>query len=151
MLLEIVLFGLDRPGSPPLLRPERIEEPRTEIRLRDGQQVTTVIELLSPWNKRKGGNGRSEYLAKRDSLLASSVHLVELDLLRGGATMPMARTLPQADHYVIVILVRLTPNTETVDGGRWVAAGEGVGLMPSRPGPPRKCMSSFIMNLPKVS
>jgi len=64
-----------------------------EIRDCDNRQLVTVLELLSPSNKRPGPD-REQYLAKRQQLLASSVHLVELDLLRvvrayDGAFTPM--------------------------------------------------------------
>lgn len=45
-------------------------------------ELVTAIELLSPYNKR--GEGLAEYRRKRSSLLTSNVHLVEIDLLRGG-------------------------------------------------------------------
>jgi hypothetical protein len=54
-----------------------------EIRDRGNRQLVTVLELPSPSNKRPGPD-REQYLAKRQQLLTSSVHLVELDLLRGG-------------------------------------------------------------------
>ena len=60
-----------------------------EIRDRQGRQLVTVVELLSPTNKRAGSH-RSQYLLNRLNLLNSSVHLVEIDLLRGGLPMPLA-------------------------------------------------------------
>lgn len=55
-----------------------------EIRdVRSGEQVVTVIEVLSPSNKR-AGSGREEYLAKQSKVLNSGANLVEIDLLRGG-------------------------------------------------------------------
>ncbi len=54
-----------------------------EIRDRRNRQLVTGIELLSPANKRPGGD-RDQYLAKRQRILASTAHLVEIDLLRGG-------------------------------------------------------------------
>src|SRR5262249_10000496 len=69
-----------------------------EIRDRDGWQLVTVIELLSPTNKYAGPD-REQYLAKRRELLASAVHFVEIDLLRGGPRMPM-ENLPACDYCV---------------------------------------------------
>ena len=66
-------------------------------RLRD---LVTIIELLSPSNKRPGGD-REQYLAKRDAFLASGVHFVELDLLRGGPRLPV-EPLPPCDYYAMV-------------------------------------------------
>jgi hypothetical protein len=86
----------------PLPMPEERREPYVEIRLRDGGQLVTVLEVLSPSNKRPGGEGWEEYQRKRTRLLGSAVHLVELDLLRGGQRMPTAAPLPAGDYYVLV-------------------------------------------------
>ncbi|MFN8499614.1 MAG: DUF4058 family protein [Anaerolineae bacterium] len=48
------------------------------------QELVTTIEILSPFNKRVGSDGLSDYRRKRRLILASQVHLVEVDLLRGG-------------------------------------------------------------------
>ena len=71
-----------------------------EIRDRDSRELITVVELLSPSNK-KAGTDREQYLAKRRELLASSVHLVEIDLLRGGIRMPV-EDLPDCDYCILV-------------------------------------------------
>lgn len=81
-------------------------EPREEIYLtlvdREDLEVVTIIEMLSPSNKRDGGDGRLEYLKKRDEVLASDVHLVELDLLRGGQRPPTREPLPQGDYFAFI-------------------------------------------------
>ena len=46
------------------------------------KELVTTIELLSPVNKR--GNGLDQYRQKRRRVLLSTVHFVEIDLLRGG-------------------------------------------------------------------
>jgi hypothetical protein len=79
---------------------DTFSEPYIEIRDRDGEVVITVIELLSPTNKRPGSD-RGHYLAKRKQYLASSAHYVEIDLLRGGERMP-ADDLPDCDYCVLV-------------------------------------------------
>jgi hypothetical protein len=71
-----------------------------EIRDRRSRQLITVVELLSPSNKQPGAD-RQQYLAKRGQVLASSAHLVEIDLLRGGPRMPMEE-LPPCDYCVLV-------------------------------------------------
>jgi len=60
-----------------------------EIRDAEHRRVITVIETLSPSNKRKNSDGWQEYLKKRTEVLRSPAHLVELDLLRGGTRMPI--------------------------------------------------------------
>lgn len=71
-----------------------------EIRDRQGRGLVTVVELLSPTNKRPGPD-REQYLAKRRQLLASGAHLVEIDLLRGYPRLPL-EGLPGCDYYVMV-------------------------------------------------
>lgn len=60
----------------------------------------TAEELLSPANKRPGAD-RDQYLAKRHEVLASSAHLVEIDLLRGGQRPPVDDP-PACDYRVLV-------------------------------------------------
>ena len=71
-----------------------------KVRDRQGRELVTAVELLSPSNKRRGPD-RSQYLAKRRQLLAGSAHLVEIDLLRGGEPMP-AEGRPDCDYSATV-------------------------------------------------
>src|SRR6202030_2161370 len=71
-----------------------------EIRDRDGHQLVTVVELLSPSNKYASPD-REQYLAKARQLQRSWVHFVEIDLLRGGPRMPWL-DLPACDDCVVV-------------------------------------------------
>jgi hypothetical protein len=71
-----------------------------EIRDREHRELITVIELLSPSNKRPGPD-RDLYLSKRRQILASPTHFVEVDLLRGGPPMP-AEDRPACDYAVMV-------------------------------------------------
>jgi hypothetical protein len=74
--------------------------PFLEIRDRQGRELVTAIELLSPSNKRTGDD-REQYLAKRRELLRSPVHLVEIELFRGWTPMPQERR-PECDYSVMV-------------------------------------------------
>lgn len=65
---------------------ERIRESYLEIVTLPDYEVVTVIEVLSPTNKRVG-EGRTEYEAKRNAILRSDIHLVEIDLLRADQPM----------------------------------------------------------------
>ena len=64
----------------------RLDSPRKrrwlEIREADGGRLVTVVEFLSPANKR--GRGRREFVRKRNRLLRGRVNVVEIDLTRGG-------------------------------------------------------------------
>jgi hypothetical protein len=81
------------------------------IRNRRLQNVVTVIELLSPWNKAPG-DGRSEYLVKRTNIVCTLAHLVELDLLRGGQRLPTREPLAPADFYAFVCRKDRLPQAE---------------------------------------
>jgi hypothetical protein len=83
---------------------ERYRENFIEIYEEDGGQLrlVTCLEVLSPSNKRPGSEGRVLYLRKRNALLLGSAHFVEIDLLRGGAPMPMLDPLPDSAYYVLL-------------------------------------------------
>jgi len=66
--------------------PVEFREGYLEIREVATREVVTVVELLSPTNKRSG-KGRTTYEEKRREVLASRTHLVEIDLLRTGEPM----------------------------------------------------------------
>lgn len=82
--------------------PVEVHEKYLVIRRLNSLEVVTVIEVLSPGNKREGGEGREEYLAKREEVLQSKTSLVEIDLLRGGSRLPTLEPLPPGDYYSFV-------------------------------------------------
>ena len=92
-------------GYVPAIDSERLA--LVEIRDRRDRQLVTVIELLSPANKRPGGD-RDQYLTKRHEVLRSTAHLVEIDLLRGGQRPPLEQ-LPPCDYYVMISRSQLRP------------------------------------------
>jgi hypothetical protein len=65
------------------------------------KRVVTVLEVLSPANK-KAGPDRELYLTKRSDYLANRINLVEIDLLRGGRRLPLGNAPEVADYYVMV-------------------------------------------------
>jgi hypothetical protein len=78
-----------------------------EIRERHNRQLITVIELLSPANKRLG-RYREQYLTKQTELLSSTANLVEIDVLRGGPPMPWL-DMPECEYCVVVSRVEDRP------------------------------------------
>jgi hypothetical protein len=82
-------------------RADGVREAFLTIRLRESMDEVTVIEVLSPANKRPEAAGRREYLNRRKIVLGSHTHLVELDLLRGGERLPVGQ-LPPDDYYAFV-------------------------------------------------
>lgn len=92
--------------------PEQVREVFLTVRKRETREVVTVVEVLSPDNKRRGSDGQHEYLEKREVVLQSKAHLVELDLLRGGARLPTIEPLPPADYYAFVSRAYRRPTAE---------------------------------------
>ncbi len=83
-----------------------------EIRTTDTQQLVTVIEILSPVNKRLGHEAYLDYRRKRRDFLRSSVHLLEIDLLRGGERPPLERPVPPAAYRVVLSRADRRPTVE---------------------------------------
>lgn len=81
------------------------------IRKQATKELVTVIELLSPVNKRPGV-GRGEYLDKRMSYLETGAHLVEIDLLRKWPRMPLEGRLPRCDYLVMVSVAYQRPTCD---------------------------------------
>jgi hypothetical protein len=77
-------------------------EPQLSVEVRDAadRSLVTAIEVMSTTDKR--GEGRAEYLSKRNRILRSDSHLLEIDLLRGGQRMPMDEPLPSASYFVVL-------------------------------------------------
>ncbi|MFN0019419.1 MAG: DUF4058 family protein [Pirellulaceae bacterium] len=78
------------------------------IRERETMEVVTVIETLSPANKRTTSDGREQYLKKREEILSSPANLVEIDLLRGGTRLPVVG-MPATDYCALVSRARRRP------------------------------------------
>jgi uncharacterized protein DUF4058 len=92
--------------------PERRRIAFLTVREREERSLVTVIEVLSPLNKRRGSDGRRKYLRKRAAVLESAAHLIELDLLRRGARLPTKEPLPSGDYYALVSRERERPVVE---------------------------------------
>jgi len=80
---------------------EEVQERYLEIREVKSGAVVTAIEVLSPKNKR-AGEGRDAYLRKRQQVLTSLTHLVEIDLLRAGKPMPIQGDVPDTAYRILV-------------------------------------------------
>lgn len=109
---------------------ETIELSFVEIRDRLSRRLVTIIELLSPSNKRLRAD-RELYEAKRVAVLRSRTNVVEIDLLLGGRRMPLADNVagdygvlvsrsadrPAADWYPIQLRDRLPTVNIPLDDG----------------------------------
>ena len=91
-----------------------VEEHReTFLTIRRGKpsEVVTVIELLSPTNKRKGTDGRQQYTDKSSALLKTKAHFVELDLLRNGERTLVSEP-PAGDYFAMISRAERRPFVE---------------------------------------
>jgi hypothetical protein len=79
-----------------------------EVRETGTDRLVTAIEILSPVNKRNGGQ-REKYLRKRQELFRADVHVMEIDLLRGGKRSPLTIAPPPAPYYVTLGRARNRP------------------------------------------
>ncbi|MFO7539965.1 MAG: DUF4058 family protein [Chloroflexota bacterium] len=88
------------------------EVPILSVEIRDVAQrrLVTIIEILSPVNKR--GDGAREYVQRRDELLKTRTHLLEIDLIRRGGRIPFENPLPPAPYYVFLSRFDRRPVTE---------------------------------------
>jgi hypothetical protein len=92
------------------VRSEPIRHAYVEIRDPSrGHALVTLIEIVSPSNKRRGPDRRA-YLQKQGEVLESDANLIELDLLRGGERLLadlevqawVANVQPPPDYLVLV-------------------------------------------------
>jgi hypothetical protein len=74
-------------------------------------EVITVLELLLPNNK-GAGQGRNAYQTKRQQILGGSTHLVGIDLLPGGESMPILDNEIKSDYRILVSRIQLRPRAE---------------------------------------
>ncbi len=89
---------------------QEVKEGYLEIREIATGRVVTSIEVLSPSNKR-AGVGRDAYETKRQRVLSSQSHLVELDLLRGGKAMAMIHSQGY-DYRILVSRAQQRPQAQ---------------------------------------
>ncbi|MEO0457417.1 MAG: DUF4058 family protein [Cyanobacteria bacterium P01_A01_bin.114] len=90
--------------------PQEIKERYLEIQDIETATVVTVIEVLSPKNKAKG-QGFDAYQRKRQQVLTSDTHLVEIDLLRKGTPPPVEDKI-DSDYRILVSRSQQRPNAE---------------------------------------
>ena len=89
---------------------DEVVETFIDIRaLAENQRVVATIEVLSPRNKTAGSEGRQLYRQKQREVLASDVHLLEIDLLRSGlhtVAAPREALLRCGTYHYLVSLSR---------------------------------------------
>jgi hypothetical protein len=90
--------------------PEEVAQLSIEIRDVAQRRLVTVIEVLSPANKY--GEGKREYEQRRQALLQTSAHLLEIDLLRRGERVTLLHEPPAAPYYVYLSRSQRRPMTQ---------------------------------------
>ncbi len=100
-----------RPQTVTLPLPIEVTERYLTVREVGNNAVITAIEVLSPTNKRPG-KGRDTYLTKRQLILGSATHLVEIDLLRGGEPLPMQGVAQPTDYRILVSRSQRRPQAD---------------------------------------
>ena len=95
-----------------LASPMLEEVPLLGVEIRDVAQrrLVTLIEILSPVNKR--GDGAREYHQRRLEILRTQTHLLEIDFLRQGERLALQGPLPQAAYYVFLSRANRRPRTQ---------------------------------------
>ena len=104
-----------------------VDTVETEYELRDGttehylairdarnREVVTVIETLSPENKRPSAEEPTRHELRRLEILRTEASLVEIDLLRWGVRPPTIDPLPATDYAVFVSRSWRRPRIEVV-------------------------------------
>jgi hypothetical protein len=88
---------------------DTVSLPYLEIRDRLSDEVVTIIEILSPSNKRPGSDW-DQYARKRLQIGKAKANFVEIDLLRGGRRHTFASGFPACDYYAMVFRPSEWPN-----------------------------------------
>ncbi|MBV9390186.1 MAG: DUF4058 family protein [Chroococcidiopsidaceae cyanobacterium CP_BM_ER_R8_30] len=91
---------LAEPSKVRVPMPERVIERYLEVKSTQTKEVISVIELLSPKNKRSK-EGRAAYENKRQKIFGSSTNLIEIDLLRLGEAMPIVGMINRGYHILV--------------------------------------------------
>jgi hypothetical protein len=95
-----------------MISPMVEEIPILSVEIRDVAQrrLVTLIEILSPANKQ--GNGAREYAQRRQEILQTQTHLLEIDLLRQGERIPLQGEFPPGSYFVFLSRANRRPRTE---------------------------------------
>lgn len=99
-----------------------------QVYVTETQELVTSIEILSSYNKT--GEGLRQFRQKRSRLLRSPVHLVELDLLRGGERPGYELHEPPLETDYIVLVNRATGGVQRLSEIWPVARNEALPVIP---------------------
>jgi hypothetical protein len=94
----------------PSVYPADVPQLTVEIRDMAERRLVTIIEIVSPFNKR--GDGARDYAARRLELMRTQTHILEIDLLRQGIRIQLSEEPPQAPYYIYLSRLQRRPLTE---------------------------------------
>jgi len=97
---NLTAIKINEPTKVKLPISEEVIERFLEIKATQSREVVTVIEILSPKNK-LSKEGRLIYENKRQKILNSASHLIEIDLLRAGKSLPILGA-NKTDYRILV-------------------------------------------------
>lgn len=101
------------PVRRPVTLPTQTRLRAVQIFVTETAELITSIEILSPFNK-QAGDGVEEYRRKRRRVLQVDVHLVELDLLRGGQRPGAEVAYPPLAADYLLLVNRANPGAERI-------------------------------------
>jgi hypothetical protein len=106
----IVFEGSDKEAR--TVQPIMDDVPVLAIEIRDvaERRLVTLIEILSPVNKR--GEGAREYAQRRLELMQTNTHLLEIDLLCQGRRIQLLQEPPPAPYYLYLSRAQRRPYTQ---------------------------------------
>ena len=106
----IVFEGSDKETR--TVQPIMDDVPVLAIEIRDvaERRLVTLIEILSPVNKR--GEGAREYAQRRLELMQTNTHLLEIDLLCQGRRIQLLQEPPPAPYYLYLSRAQRRPYTQ---------------------------------------
>jgi hypothetical protein len=110
------IFVVERPAAssvalstPGVIAPATMIEPVIDLEIRDryieirdsrNEEVVSVIELLSPINKVPNALGYNAFRKKREQVLRSRTHWIEIDLLRAGERLQ--EVAGESDYHALL-------------------------------------------------
>jgi hypothetical protein len=93
---------------------EEIHESYLEVIDVSDRSVVSVIEVLSPSNKVVAADGLESFQKKRNQVMRSPAHWVEIDLLRAGVSLTLDEKIPDHEY-----LVHVSPVERRRNGVLW--------------------------------
>lgn len=105
-----ILAPVIAPVQVEIPEPEEVIDRWLEVRQVTTNQVITAIEILSPTNK-VDPRGREQYERKRNRVLASKTHLVEIDLIRAGRPFSILH-MPASRYRILISCSHTRPGAQ---------------------------------------